>query len=119
MVLTRAACQGKHSFNGLKKAALTRLFQKAHHQGEVIWVALPVSPFYQKEFLTPAVRQDFEMALVDLQRSWPQARLIRLDQLPLLQDNAMYADFFHLNRYGQQIATVAFLSQLENPSNRP
>lgn len=97
---------------------MRRLFQKAHHQGEVIWVVLPVSPFYQKEFLTPAMRQDFEMALVDLRCSWPQARLIRLDQLPLLQDNGMFTDFVYVNRYGEQMATFAFLSELENYSNR-
>lgn len=119
MAMSRAACKNKHYFNGIKKAALKRLFQKALRQGEVTWIVLPLSPFYQNEFLTPAVRHDFEMALVDLQRSWPQARLIRLDQLPLLQDNGMFSDFVHLNRYGQQIATNAFLSHLEDYSNRP
>ena len=99
--------------------AINRLIQKVHHQGEVTLVVLPVSSFYQKEFLTATVRQDFEMELVAFQRSWPQVRLIRLDQLPLLQDNAMFADFVHANRYGQQIATVAFLSQLENPGRQP
>ena len=65
MVLTRAACQNKHAFNGLKKAALERLLLKDSEHGEVILVVLPMSPFYQKEFLTPSVRQEFERALVE------------------------------------------------------
>lgn len=119
MVGARAQCQGKYSFNGIKKAALMRIFQKAHEQGEVIWIVIPVAPSYQKEFLTPAVREDFEKALTDLQRSWPKAKMVRLDQLPLLQDDGMFFDFVHLNRYGQKIATDAFLAQLEKGSNRP
>lgn len=114
-----ALVPAKHFFNGLKKMAITRLIQKVHHQGEVTLVVLTVSPIYQKEFLTATVRQDFEMELVDFQRSWPQMRLIRLDQLLPLQDDTMFADFVHANRYGQQIATVAFLSQLKNPGRQP
>lgn len=118
LALTHAACQGKHSFNGLKKIAINRLIQKFNQKGEVTLIVLPVSPVYQKEFLTAKVIQEFETELTDLQRSWPQAKLIRLDKLPSLQDNAMYWDFVHANRYGQQIVTAAFLSQLDNAGRR-
>lgn len=119
MVLARAQNQGKHSFNGLKKVAVTRLIQKARQQGEVTWIVLPVSPLYQNEFLTSAVIQNFEMALVDLKRSCPSAKLIRLDQLSRLQNNDLFTDFVHMNRFGQKIATAVFLSELENNRNQP
>jgi hypothetical protein len=91
---------------------MMHLFQKALQQGEVTWVVLPQSPSYQKEFLNPAARNAFETELEYFQRQYPRARLIRLDGLPLLQDDAMFADLVHINRSGQQIATAAFLSQL-------
>lgn len=112
LALTRAACQGKHSFNGLKKLALNRLIQRVNQKGKVTLIVLPVSPIYQKEFLTVKVRQAFEMELSDLQRTWPQAKLIRLDKLLPLQSNAMYWDFVHANRCGQEIATANFLKRL-------
>jgi hypothetical protein len=117
-VLEWSARQGKHSFDGLKKMAMIRLLQKVHRQSEVTWLALPMSPYYQKEFLTATIRQNFEMELIDFQRLRPQAKLIRLDKLPLLRDDAMFADFYHLNRYGQQIATVALINQLEDPEGK-
>ena len=119
LVLMRSACQGRHTFNGPKKLALTRLLQQARHHGAVTCVVMPVSPIYQKEFLTPKVRQDFEAVLAELQQQSPRAMLIRLDQLPEFQDNALFSDFVHLNSYGQQIATAAFLSQLKKPAGQP
>jgi hypothetical protein len=112
MVLQRAACQGKNPFGGIKKAALMRLLRRVHDQGTVIGIVVPPSPFYQDEFLTPALRHEFEMELTGLQVAWPQTRWIRLDGLPALQDNRMFADFVHLNRDGQRIATRAFLEEL-------
>lgn len=114
-----ALVPAKHSFNGLKKMAIIRLIQKVHHQGEVTMIVLPLSSFYQKEFLTANVRQEFEMELADFQHSFPKMRLIRLDHLKPLNDNAMFADFVHANRYGQQIATTTFLSQLVNLGKQP
>jgi len=119
MVVERAACQGKHPFGGIKKAALVRLLQRAHRQGTVIGIVVPLSPFYQKEFLTPEVRRDFEMELASLQTAFPQTKWIRLDQLPALQDNTLFADFVHLNRDGQRIATRAFLNELVIEPKRP
>jgi hypothetical protein len=119
MILMRARFQGRHSFNGLKKMALIRLFEKASHQGEITCVVMPLSPSYQKEFLTAPLREEFEMELADLHRLWPEMRMIRLDHLPLLDSDAMYTDFVHLNRDGQKIATAAFLRQLQNSTRQP
>ncbi|MBP9009718.1 MAG: hypothetical protein WAP08_04830 [Smithellaceae bacterium] len=119
LALTRAACQGKHSFNGLKKMALTRLVQNFKQKGQLIFIVLPVSPIYQEEFLTAKVKHEFEMELADFQSLWPQAKLIRLDKLPPLQDNSMYWDFVHANHYGQQIMTSAFLTHLDHSGRLP
>jgi hypothetical protein len=114
LVLMRTCFQGKHWFNGPKKVALARLLEEAGHQGQVVMVVMPVSPIYQKEFLVPSVMLGFEEALADLQHRNPQTRLVRLDQLPALNNNGMFYDLVHLNRYGQQIATAAFLEQLRS-----
>jgi hypothetical protein len=119
MVLTRSACQNRHGFNGLKKAALIRILQRAHEQGQVVVAVMPMSPVYQDEFLTPAVRQEFERTLDELQRLWPQPRWIRLDAIPALHDNRLFDDFVHLNRDGRRIATPAFLDALAVESKRP
>ena len=113
LVLMRTACQGKHSFNGLKRMALTRLLQQASHQGQVVLIVVPVSPIYQKEFLTPNVAQEFEETIAEVQNCCAQTRLIRLDQLSALEDNNVFRDLVHLNTNGQQIATAALLEQLE------
>jgi len=112
LVLLRAACQGKHSYDGLKKLALTRLLQQAGQQGQVLLVVMPVSPIYRKEFLSPRVMREFEMELSELRQRNPQVRPVRLDRLPVLEDNNMFSDLVHLNVYGQQIATAALLSEL-------
>jgi len=112
LVLMRSALQGRHTFNGPKKMALTRLLQRAASQGPVTLVAVPVSPIYQEEFLSAEVKANFEAALSELQRSCPQANVIRLDHIPALQDNALFSDLVHLNVYGQRIATALFLKQL-------
>ena len=110
----RAGCQGKHTFGGPKRLAMDRLFRMALQVGELTWVVLPISPSYQKEFVTTAVRKRFEMELEYFQKTWPQAQLIRLDQLPTLQDDSLFEDLVHMNRQGQQIATIAFLDQSIN-----
>lgn len=119
LVLMRTGFQGKHRFHGPKKVALERLLERAGQQGHVVMVVMPVSPIYQKEFLPPRVMQEFEDALTDLQHSSPQTRLVRLDHLPDLDDDATFSDLVHLNIYGQRIATAAFLTQLKNPLSLP
>ena len=113
LVLMRTTCQGKHSFHGPKKLALTRLLQQASHQGQVVLIVVPVSPIYQKEFLTPIAAQELEETIAEVQHCCPQTRLIRLDQLAALEDNDVFRDLVHLNTKGQQIATPALLEQLE------
>ena len=117
--LMRAGFQNRLGFNGLKKAAMTRILQRAHAQGEVVLVVLPVAPVYQQEFLSPTVKQDFERELLDLQRLWPRSRWIRIDELPALQDNRLFGDLVHLNRDGQVIATRALLNELATESRVP
>jgi hypothetical protein len=51
-----------------------------------------------------------------LQRGVPQAHWIRLDQFDELRSNEYFWDLVHMNAYGQQIATVAFLGQLKKIS---
>jgi len=113
LVLMRTGFQGRHWFNGPKKVALEHLLERAEQQGQVVMVVMPVSPIYQKEFLTPKVMQEFEETLADIQHRSPQTKLIRLDYLPDLDDDATFSDLVHLNMYGQRIATAAFLTQLE------
>ena len=111
LALMRTACQGKHLFSGPKKLALERLLQQGGRQGEVTLVVMPVSPIYRKEFLSPRVLREFEGELDEMQQRCPQTRLIRLDQIPALQDNNMFRDFVHLNMFGDQIATAVFLDE--------
>lgn len=118
LVLMRLRCQGKHSFHGPKRLALIRLLQQASHQGQVVLIVVPVSPTYQKEFLTPNVVQELEKTITELQRRCPQARLIRLDQHAALDDNDVFRDLVHLNSNGQNIATSALLEELRRPTSR-
>ncbi len=64
-------------------------------------------------FLSPPVMHDFEATLIDVQRRCPRVKTIFLDQLPDLNNNDYYSDFVHMNMYGQQIATKAFLERLK------
>ena len=112
LVLLRDACQSKHFFNGPKRMALQRLLRRAVCQGRVTMVVMPVSPVYQKEFLTASAAQDFEETLADLQHQYPQVESVRLDRISALDDNRMFRDFVHLNAYGQRIATLALISRL-------
>ncbi len=118
LALMRTACQGKQSFNGPKKLALERLLQRAGQQGQVTLVVMPVSPIYHREFLNPRAVQDFERELAEMQERCPQTRLIRLDRIPTLQDSSVFRDFVHLNMFGDQIATLAFLNQSKEQWSR-
>ena len=112
--VTRAGFQGMFAFNSLKKLAMVRLFEASLREGEVTWVILPQSQAYQKQFLDPASKSAFEAEVEYFQHHYPRARLIRLDGLPPLQSDTMFADLIHINRVGQQVATAALLSQLKN-----
>ncbi len=110
--LMRAAFQGRHSFQGPKRLALMRLVDMAVQTGHATLVVLPVSPFYQREFLSPEIMRELEASLASVEREFPAARVIRLDQVDELQQDALFSDFVHLNRDGQQIASSALLVRL-------
>ena len=114
LILMRAACQNRHSFNGPKKLALVRLLQRASTRGQTVLVVLPMSPIYNEAFLTPTVMSEFEEALSETLKLCPQVQMIRLDKLPNLNNNEYFSDFVHLNMYGQRIETEAFLRQCPN-----
>jgi len=115
----RGEFQGKHTFSGPKNLAFLRMLRQAQEQGRAIVVVLPISPVYSKEFLTPDVKREFEEALAKLQHRVPQAQWFRLDQLDELNSKDYFWDLVHINFYGQQIATKAFLTQLRKTSILP
>jgi hypothetical protein len=111
--LMSAACQGQQSFTGPKGMALRRLLRRAQTQGEVVLVVLPLPPVYRRALMPPAAVQEFERALADLQRLSQRVQVIRLDQLPALDDNEFYYDLVHINMFGQEIATETLLSRIK------
>ncbi len=113
----RGVFQGKHTFDGPKRLAFARMLRKALRQGRAIVVVLPVSPLYSREFLTSEAKREFENSLAGLQHSAPQSHWIRLDQIDELNSNDYFWDLVHMNLYGQQIATKAFLAQFEKLSS--
>jgi hypothetical protein len=108
----KTACFGRHSFEGPKKLALLRILNQAQQQGRVFVVVLPVSPAYQKEFLTRETARAFETSLASLQKAVPQVTWVRLDQVPELNSDDNFWDVVHMNVFGQQIATDAFLRKV-------
>jgi hypothetical protein len=108
----RNACQGKHAFNGPKRMAFMRMLYQAQRQGKVVVVVLPVSPVYLKEIISLQEKRKFEEVLIEVKRKAPKAYWIRLDQLDYLNSNEYFWDLVHLNKYGQIIATNAFLNQM-------
>jgi hypothetical protein len=112
LTLMRIACQGKHAYNGPKKLALGRLLKQAAGQGEITMIVMPVSPIYRKEFLGKGEVEAFEAELTDMRKGCPKVKLVRLDQLPALNSDEMFRDFVHLNMFGNEAATAAFLKEL-------
>ncbi|MGA2401899.1 MAG: hypothetical protein ABSG91_09350 [Syntrophobacteraceae bacterium] len=113
LVSMRCACQGKHEFNGLKRIALQRMIKRATRQGQVVVVALPVSPIYRKELLTPEELNAYQRALADLYNEYPQIQVVRIDRIEDLFSNDRFYDFVHLNRGGRQIATGELLRKID------
>ena len=112
LALMRSACQGKHSFQGPKNLAFSRMIERAQAKGPVVVAVLPVSPIYVSEFLTPEIKGQFEDSLSKIEQAFPKATWVHLEQLPELHSNEYFWDFVHMNASGQGIATDAFLSQL-------
>jgi hypothetical protein len=115
----REACDGRQAFNGLKQQALLRLLRQSGSPAKAVLVVLPVSPAYQKEFLDAAVLRQFDDELEAAHHSNPGLRMIRLDHVPALNDDSLYFDLVHLNMFGREIATSAFLADLAKPSEQP
>jgi hypothetical protein len=103
--LLRAACAGRHDFNGPKHEAFVRMLGRAVEHGETVIIVLPVSASYGREFLGESVRTRFNQALAETQQNVPGARWIRLDQVPELNSDDYFWDLVHMNRRGQQTAT--------------
>jgi hypothetical protein len=115
----RNGCLGNHAFDGPKHLAFTRMLIKAHEKGRTVVVVLPVSPAYAKEFLSAEVMQQFERSLIKAQHGAPQTQWIRLDHLNELNSNEYFWDLVHMNRYGQEVATNAFLDQFMETKTLP
>jgi hypothetical protein len=119
MALMRSETQGQHAFNGPKQLAFRRMLTREQEHGSNVVVVLPVSPTYTKEFLTPDIQQQFEQSLAEVQREFPQARFVRLDQVTALQSDEYFSDPVHLNGAGRDLATAAFLKTLNLPPAQP
>jgi hypothetical protein len=113
MALMRSETQGRHTFDGPKELALFRMLQRAQACGSNIVVVLPVAPLYQHEFVTPEVSRDFEAELASVQRAFPAAQVVRLDQVPALRSDEYFADPVHLNGAGRDVATAEFFKALK------
>ena len=108
----RSACKGRHQFNGPKKQAFHRMLRQAQGENLVV-VVLPVSPKYKQELLTPQDNKHFEEAITEAKNINQQAQWIRLDQMDELYSDDFFWDLVHMNYYGQQIATEAFMRRLK------
>jgi hypothetical protein len=114
LTILRVLCQGKHEFNGPKSLALQRLLVKASTRGKVVVVVFPVSPEYEREFVTEKTRLEFENALNEAKVLAPSTVWVRLDQVKELGSNACFYDLAHMNARGRSIATDLTLRHLEH-----
>ena len=108
----RASAGGNFAFKGPKRDALFRFMKRGEEMGKMVMLIMPLSPTYQKEFLTEAVQRQFNEALADAQKKTPDALWIRLDNAPELKSDELYWDLVHLNAPGQAIASKIVLEQL-------
>lgn len=108
----RASAGGDFAFNGPKRDALFRFMKRGDETGKMVMLIMPLSPTYQKEFLTEAVLGQFNDVLSEAQKKTPDALWIRLDNAPELKFNELYWDLVHLNAPGQAIASKIVLEQL-------
>ena len=108
----RASAGGNFAFNGPKRDALLRFVKRGNEMGKMVMLVMPLSPTYQKEFLSEAVRRQFNEVLAEAQKKTPDALWIRLDTVPELKSNELYWDLVHLNAPGQAIASKIVLEQL-------
>lgn len=108
----RASAGGKFEFNGPKRDALFRFMKRGGDLGKTVVLVLPLSPVYQREFVTKEVTTRFEELLSAAKKASPDTLWIRLDAAPELQSNELYWDLVHLNALGQAIASRLVREQL-------
>jgi hypothetical protein len=115
----RAENNGSHQFfNGPKSLALRRVLLRAHQQGRVIVVVLPLSKPYVEEFLDKSSLAEFERGLNEAMALVPEATLVRLDRVPDISDSMYFADLVHLNSLGRGVVTPVFLKELAEGATR-
>lgn len=118
-IAERAGFQGGDSFDGPKRLAFERMLQYGCKRGRTIVLVLPESAAYSKELLTQDDVQKYEAELANVQRRYPKVEWLRLDQMPGLNSDENYCDLVHMNVYGQEVATKAFLAWLKQPAHQP
>ena len=91
---------------------------QAERQGRVVVVVLPISRYYTDAFLDKASIAAFENALSEAMATAPEARLVRLDQVPEISDNKYFLDLVHLNSSGRQVITPVFLKEVNGAGSK-
>lgn len=109
----RASLQGSGAFDGQKLQAFLRMLQYGCQRGSTIVVVMPVSASYSMAFVSPELEAQFETTMNDAQRQYPQAKWLRLDQVPGLNSDQNFCDLVHMNVYGRQTATEKFQAWLK------
>ncbi|MFO1313546.1 MAG: hypothetical protein U1F41_15940 [Burkholderiales bacterium] len=119
LALLEQAITRRHAFDGPKRRSLERLIRSARARGTVTIVVMPVSGVYRQSFLTPQLMAALDNEVDNLASRDSGVSAIRLDRLQALDDDALFADFVHLNKFGQAIATSALLERIAQGRARP
>jgi hypothetical protein len=114
----RGDSHGTNAFEGPKWLAFQRMLQRAKPRERIMVVVLPVSPSYIQHLTTPEAVRAFDDLLEQTRRTFPEAQLMRLDQVPALRSDDCFGDLVHLNSAGRDIATDAFLKELKRDPSR-
>lgn len=115
----RSCTLGRHYFLGQKYRALVRLLHEVGEPGHVVLMVIPLSPAYWNQLLNADDRRQFEDMLTQVARECPGIKLLRNDRLPELLADGMYRDLAHMNMFGQQTSTAAFLRELAGAGPDP
>lgn len=99
-------------FDGPKRRALERILASAAPDRPLLVLVLPVSPTYQRLVAGPGAQSDCNQMLQETLRPRPGLSVLRLDQLPALQEDAVFCDLIHLNLEGRAIATPLVEEQM-------
>jgi hypothetical protein len=115
----RASFQGKDAFNGQKFQALLNMMQYGCERGQTIVIVVPMSSSYSKGLLSPELCDQFEAAIADAQRRYPQVKWLRLDRVPGLDSDANFCDIVHMNVNGDKKTTEIVQSWLNQSPQQP